>query len=191
MAVPKRVRFEVLRRDEFTCRYCGAKAPDVALEVDHVVPVALGGDDTPGNLVTACHDCNAGKASTSLDGDSVEEFSAKQEQWQRAKRAAAEEMAQRLESEELLLDQFGEAWDAAMGSPKSEDWRASIHTFMSLGLGPELIVRAVNITRQHDLSTASQWRYFCGVCWNLIRDLQSAAGRLLDDGTTDGLVQDR
>lgn len=40
MAVSKRTRFEVLRRDDFTCRYCRSK--DSELHVDHVTPVSLG-----------------------------------------------------------------------------------------------------------------------------------------------------
>lgn len=64
MAVSKRLRYEILRRDSHTCRYCGASAPDVPLRVDHVTPVALGGTDTPANLVTSCEPCNSGKTST-------------------------------------------------------------------------------------------------------------------------------
>ncbi|WP_075737496.1 HNH endonuclease [Streptomyces acidiscabies] len=64
MAVSKRLRYEILRRDNHTCRYCGASAPDVPLRVDHVTPVALGGTDTPDNLVAACEPCNSGKSST-------------------------------------------------------------------------------------------------------------------------------
>jgi hypothetical protein len=64
MAVSKRLRYEILRRDSYTCRYCGASAPDVPLRVDHVTPVALGGADHPSNLVTSCEDCNSGKSST-------------------------------------------------------------------------------------------------------------------------------
>ena len=41
MAVSKRLRYEVLQRDNFTCRYCGAFAPFAVLEVDHVMPHAL------------------------------------------------------------------------------------------------------------------------------------------------------
>lgn len=55
------LRFTVLRRDNYTCRYCGAKAPDVQLEVDHVVPASDGGSSTVDNLVTACLACNRGK----------------------------------------------------------------------------------------------------------------------------------
>jgi 5-methylcytosine-specific restriction endonuclease McrA len=51
MAITKRLRFEILRRDDFACRYCGGKAPDIELTVDHVTPKALGGTDEPTNNV--------------------------------------------------------------------------------------------------------------------------------------------
>lgn len=62
------VRFEVLRRDGFTCRYCGRKAPLVRLQIDHVTPWSLGGSDEPSNLVTACSECNAGKSDKLITG---------------------------------------------------------------------------------------------------------------------------
>lgn len=52
MAVTKRTRFEVLRRDNYTCRYC--RSTDGALTVDHVTPRSLGGSDDPSNLVACC-----------------------------------------------------------------------------------------------------------------------------------------
>ena len=61
------MRFEVLKRDGFQCRYCGARAPDVMLEVDHIDPVSLGGSDDFLNLTTACQDCNRGKSNIPLD----------------------------------------------------------------------------------------------------------------------------
>jgi hypothetical protein len=64
MAVSKRLRYEILRRDNFACRYCGAAAPDVKLNADHVIPQSLGGSDKPENLVASCVDCNAGKTSS-------------------------------------------------------------------------------------------------------------------------------
>lgn len=53
-AIGKKVRFEVFKRDKFVCQYCGAKAPDVVLHVDHIHPVAQGGRNDILNLVTAC-----------------------------------------------------------------------------------------------------------------------------------------
>jgi len=73
MAITVRVRFEVFKRDEFTCGYCGRKSPHVVLEVDHIVPIAAGGTDDPINLKTSCWDCNRGKSdkplSTFLTGE--------------------------------------------------------------------------------------------------------------------------
>ena len=57
----KRIRFEVLRRDNFTCQYCGRKASEVELHVDHIRSVATGGGNEMENLITACVDCNLGK----------------------------------------------------------------------------------------------------------------------------------
>lgn len=58
------MRFFILRRDKYTCRYCGAKAPDAALHVDHVLAASKGGTNDPDNLVAACIRCNIGKGAT-------------------------------------------------------------------------------------------------------------------------------
>lgn len=70
-AISKSLRFEVFKRDSFTCQYCGAKAPDVILQVDHVHPVAAGGDNELLNLTTSCVPCNAGKRDKTLDDNST------------------------------------------------------------------------------------------------------------------------
>ena len=65
-SLSKSIRFEVFKRDSFTCQYCGRTAPDVVLEVDHIIPVAKGGDNSLTNLITACFDCNRGKRDKKL-----------------------------------------------------------------------------------------------------------------------------
>lgn len=56
------VRFFVLHRDGFKCRYCGRGAKDnIVLHVDHYHPKIAGGTNHPDNLVTACAECNLGK----------------------------------------------------------------------------------------------------------------------------------
>lgn len=67
--IPKGLRKEVFMRDNYTCRHCGAKKGDkksngkkVTLEVDHIIPVAKGGNDTLDNLQTLCFDCNRNKS---------------------------------------------------------------------------------------------------------------------------------
>jgi hypothetical protein len=71
MPVSKRLRFEILRRDDFRCTYCGATPLERQLHVDHVVPVTLGGTDISENLTTACAACNSGKSSTSPNEEVV------------------------------------------------------------------------------------------------------------------------
>lgn len=66
MALSVRTRFEVFKRDNFTCQYCGRKSPEVVLEVDHIVPRAGGGSDDQINLRTSCWDCNSGKSDKPL-----------------------------------------------------------------------------------------------------------------------------
>lgn len=65
-SLSKKIRFEVFKRDKFTCAYCGRKAPDIILEVDHIAPVAKGGDNNITNLITSCIDCNRGKRDVPL-----------------------------------------------------------------------------------------------------------------------------
>jgi 5-methylcytosine-specific restriction endonuclease McrA len=64
--LPAQLRFSILQRDGFRCRYCGrtCSTPGVVLHVDHVVPLAAGGATKEDNLRTACEECNLGKASS-------------------------------------------------------------------------------------------------------------------------------
>jgi HNH endonuclease len=65
--INKRLRFRVFARDNFTCQYCGMGSPDVALEVDHIHPVARGGRHHLENFTTSCHDCNIGKGTMLIE----------------------------------------------------------------------------------------------------------------------------
>lgn len=60
-------RFDVLSRDKFTCQYCGRRPPQVALNCDHIHPVAKGGGNEMDNLITACEECNLGKGANVLN----------------------------------------------------------------------------------------------------------------------------
>jgi len=70
-AMSKKTRFEVFKRDSFTCQYCGKSAPDVILHVDHIKPVKEGGTNALFNLITSCVDCNLGKGARELSDNSV------------------------------------------------------------------------------------------------------------------------
>lgn len=63
----KVLRFAILARDNFSCQYCGRKAPDVKLQIDHVHPKSRGGKNCADNYKTACADCNIGKSDYLLE----------------------------------------------------------------------------------------------------------------------------
>ena len=67
--IPHALRFQVLRRDSFSCVYCGRRAPDVKLHVDHLVPWSKGGASSIENLRTACEACNLGKGASHVLAD--------------------------------------------------------------------------------------------------------------------------
>ncbi|HUD50376.1 homing endonuclease associated repeat-containing protein [Parvibaculum sp.] len=60
-----RMRFRVLKRDNFSCRACGmspALRPGLSLHVDHIKAWSLGGETVDENLQTLCEPCNLGKS---------------------------------------------------------------------------------------------------------------------------------
>jgi HNH endonuclease len=60
-------RFQIMKRDGFRCKLCGASASDdVSLEVDHIVAKSKGGSDSDSNLWTLCLQCNRGKSNLDL-----------------------------------------------------------------------------------------------------------------------------
>lgn len=55
-------RMKIYERDAYRCHYCGSQLTRFTATLDHVIPVADGGDNSFGNLVTACLRCNSRKA---------------------------------------------------------------------------------------------------------------------------------
>jgi 5-methylcytosine-specific restriction endonuclease McrA len=102
--ISKKARFEVFKRDGFTCQYCGSHPPDVVLEVDHIEPVSGGGSNDADNLITSCFNCNRGKADVPLNvvPQSLVEKSkevAEREEQIRGYQSIMRERRERLESE--------------------------------------------------------------------------------------------
>jgi len=60
-ALSLKLRWDVLKRDDYGCVVCGARPPDVQLEVDHILAVSRGGTNDLTNLRTLCRPCNQGK----------------------------------------------------------------------------------------------------------------------------------
>lgn len=182
MAVSKRLRYEVLRRDNHACKYCGAAAPDATLTVDHVVPVALGGSDDPSNLVAACVDCNAGKAATNPDGPLVEDVKQDALRWALAMRAASELIQQERITRNAPREAFAAEWHdwtyEWQGQRRTwalpPNWENSIDNLVRAGLTAADLVDSVGETMRRS-GVRDSFRYFCGVAWAVARDKQELA----------------
>jgi len=61
-----RIRRRVLLRDHYTCRRCGRVSVD--LEVDHIVPLFLGGAESDENRQALCRECHAAKSAEEQRG---------------------------------------------------------------------------------------------------------------------------
>lgn len=103
-AIAKSVRFEVFKRDKFTCQYCGESAPNVILEIDHITPVSKGGTNDIMNLITSCRDCNRGKRDRKLDDGTAVMVQKKQLDTIQERREQLEMMLQWRQSLEEELD---------------------------------------------------------------------------------------
>lgn len=190
MTVSKRLRFEILRRDDHRCRYCGATAPDAKLTVDHVVPIALGGTDLPENLVTACSSCNSGKSSIPADADIVADVSRDALRWAAAMQRAAE-IAQSdrdvmLDIERAVLDFWSDARvpyraNETYAEYLPGDWYLSVQRWVAAGLTKADLTDACHITIYARAKPARDaWKYFCGVVWRTLEDRQKVARQLVD-----------
>lgn len=56
-------RLKVFDRDGYMCKYCDKQLTRFSATLDHLQPVAEGGDNSIGNLVTACLHCNSRRGS--------------------------------------------------------------------------------------------------------------------------------
>lgn len=176
MAVSPRLRYEILNRDGFACRYC--HATDVRLTVDHVVPTSLGGTDDPTNLVACCEPCNSGKASSHPEAPTVAALDEDAVRWARAQRLVNEErsviLGQRVQILEWIEEAFyGRCADAGKHwAYPDRNWRQSVSTFLEAGLTASELDHFISIAANAKVANAAVWRYFCGCCWNEIRQRQ-------------------
>jgi len=111
----QKLRFEVFKRDSFTCQYCGRKAPNVLLEVDHIKPVAEGGDNSLINLVTSCKECNRGKGKRELSDSSMVEKQTKQLEENQEKENQLKMMISWKESQTDILDKQVDYFNNKLG----------------------------------------------------------------------------
>jgi len=176
--IAKSIRFEVLKRDKFTCQYCGRKAPDIVLQIDHITPVSKGGTNDLLNLITSCIDCNLGKSNRTLADTTIID----------RKRSQMEELQERREQIEMMmewqrslveLDQYLVEQVAAFWSELAEPYSLTEHEMKSLKkllrqYNPDEVMEAMRIATKQYLeyendkptqeSVNQAWSKVGGIC---------------------------
>lgn len=168
------MRFEVLKRDRFTCHYCGGTPPNVLLHVDHVVPRAAGGTDDPANLITACADCNQGKSDKLLmegvapvvSADVVKQMRERVKQAREYAKLVREIEMDRVISVAHLLS----FWDQEFhyGKPPNETSLSYFLRFLPVSEVEDAILATAAAHNRKKLD--DRCRYFYACCRNKIRE---------------------
>lgn len=171
--IAKKLRFDVFKRDSFTCQYCGATPPGVILHVDHITPVVDGGSNDIDNLLTSCDACNLGKGATPLSEipkslkEKAAEIAEREEQIKGYNKVLMNR-ARRIDEdcwkiiEALEHDQCQDSYSRVRIQ--------SIKTFLGrLPYADVLDAAQVTASKWWSISERA-FRYFCGICWNKIRD---------------------
>jgi len=170
--ISKRLRFDVFKRDDFTCQYCSAKPPRVPLEIDHIKPVSKGGKNVIDNLITACFDCNRGKSNIELTTvpmsiiEKKERLIIAQSQYLEYKKVLKKQ-------EKIINDEVDEIETVFHsffdGYIFNDNFKMSVKKFIK-DIGFLQVKEAMEkaCSKMH-YNRNDALKYFCGICWNNIK----------------------
>lgn len=172
--IGKTQRFEIFKRDAFTCQYCGATPPAVVLEIDHVIPVSKGGGSESHNLVTSCFECNRGKRDRHLHivPDSIaerteraRELEEQTREYEKIIKARKQRITKAIKAVETA---FQERFPEYSFTPS---FKQSVRRFLD-DMPPSAVEEAMEIAscRVGHRGADNVTKYFCGICWKTIRD---------------------
>lgn len=169
--ISKKLRFEIFSRDGFKCAYCGSKPPDAILEIDHINPVSKGGLNDEMNLITSCFGCNRGKSDKTINSTpnqfliNNEELKLKVEQMQLYQK----HLMQIEESKKYLIDLVESKFTMFFTDRCiTNSFKESIYKFIKK-LGVEVVMESMTIACKKMDTPSKSLDYFCGICWNKIR----------------------
>lgn len=189
--ISKKARFEIFKRDKFTCKYCGATPSDAPLQVDHIHPVADGGSSAPDNLVTACLPCNQGKGARKL-GDALAPIGAVSQ----AEREQAEQIrewaaVQRevLKAKQEIKSEGVELWEEIVGERCPSSVAGAI-TGLLVEFGCERIAGALEVVARKRLY-GKEAPYFFGIIRKWRGNTQTQAASTKSRGDIDAWLRQR
>lgn len=182
-AVSKRIRFEIFKRDNFKCRYCGQSvSPGVILEIDHVIPVSKGGTNENINLVTSCWDCNRGKSKNMLNEGSLINIDVEtQKNRIKEQRDQLKHYFKYLEQKDLLFHRLCEKaimpiiqLSIDRWAPIDRHWKPTVVRFLKeLGFDEVYEAASIAVNKRLEFKCSNVWKYFCGVCCTKIKNKQA------------------
>jgi hypothetical protein len=180
MAVSKITRFEVFKRDAFTCQYCGKTPPIATLELDHIKPKAHGGKDSIDNYITACHDCNNGKGVRELSSippslnDRIGNLQERRIQLKEYSKYLADIDAFYDNSIKRISKIFN---DTQVYWKITEFFNLNTLRYFIKHIPTNQVEDAMILACSRSYSPRDTIKYFCGVCWKTIRDSNNTGNR--------------
>lgn len=171
-SIGKRLRFDVFKRDGFVCQYCGSHPPSVVLQVDHIKPVASGGQNTIDNLVTSCQPCNLGKGAISLSdvphsladrATAIKEAEAQLAGYEKIMSAMRDRKDQ--DAWDVICTMFNRVVESV-----NQDHFLSVKSFCDK-LGKHRCIENAEIANlKGPNSERGLFRYFFAICWRQVRE---------------------
>lgn len=174
MAISKKARFNIFKRDSFICQYCGKTPPGVVLEVDHIMPKSKGGSDDEDNLLTSCFECNRGKRDGLLS-DIPQSL--------RDKSEIIKERESQLKEYNKLLKNKRNREDCDVteietefssyypGNSFTESFKNSIRINFLAYINKYDLIDYMTKACVKSSTAEGATKYFCGICWNVRRNL--------------------
>ena len=180
--ISKKIRFEIFKRDSFTCQYCGQEAPKVVLNVDHINPVKNGGDNNILNLITSCFECNNGKRARLLDDNHVIKKQKQSLNELQERRSQIEMVAQwredLLDVNDLkvnkLCDFILKGWNYKLDIENKRKLQTILNKF-ELSLVYDATERAFNHYSDTPCKDAKSYAFskIGGICYNMTNDVRN------------------
>lgn len=171
--ISKKLRFEIFKRDDFTCQYCSSKPPKVPLEIDHITPVSKGGKNSIDNLITACFDCNRGKSNNELTNlpitisEKNERIKIAHKQYLEYKNILKKQdkiLSEEIDEIELIFNLYFNEFLF------NEKFKSSVRSFINK-IGFYDVKDAMNTAcTKIYFDQNKALKYFCGICWNKIKN---------------------
>jgi hypothetical protein len=172
--VSKKNRFEVFKRDYFTCQYCGKTPPEVVLEIDHINPKSNGGKDDINNYLTACFACNRGKGKRLLTSipesiksnlDKLKEKRLQLKQYHKYLEKIDKQLIEGIEEVDQVFIECTDGYCLTEGF-KNTTVRGFLTKLPTTKVKEAMQLACARMPRNNNRTL----KYFCGICWNWIKN---------------------